>query len=179
MHLWIYHPSNLLVLTGLTKWISKWGGEGAMEHWKVLSLTKKNLTGRQEKFSKCRRSRIAKTIIFWPWWQPFDSLCFETLSFSPFSPFYSFCYEKKWVCVCGRGEEFGAWPPRPPLCCRLSLIKICLLCFKKWNFARLKCFTFLWLGKIFVRIDAFETLKNCTIDFIYISSCNFLKTVFL
>ena len=132
MHLWIYHPSNLLVLTGPTKWISKWGGEGAMEHWKVLSPTKKNLIGRQEKFSKCRRSRIAKTIIFWPWWQPFDSLCFETLSFFPFSPFYSFCYEKKCVCVCVGGERnSGHGPPDHP--CVADSLWLKFVCFASKN----------------------------------------------
>ena len=36
-------------------------GEGAMEHWKVLSAT---MVGRQEKFSNSRCSRMAKTINF-------------------------------------------------------------------------------------------------------------------
>ena len=122
-----------------------------MEHWKVLSATKKNLIGRQEKFSKSRRFRIAKTIIFWPWWQPFNSLCFETLSFFPFSPFFSFFYEKS-VCVC--------------VCvCVCTCVCVCVCVCGR--------------GGMFVRIEAFETRKNCAIDFIYMSSCNFLKTVFL
>ena len=66
---------------------------GAMEHWKVLSAT---MVGRQEKVSNSRRSRMAKAIIFWPWWQPFDSFCFETLSFLPLSPFFLFATQKKW-----------------------------------------------------------------------------------
>ena len=67
-----------LQLSGPAKWISKWG---PMEHWKVLSAT---MISRQEKFSNSRHSRIAKTIIFWPWWQPLNSFCFETL-FLPLS----------------------------------------------------------------------------------------------
>ena len=68
----------------------RWG-EGGMEHWKVSSAT---MVGRQEKFSNSRRSRMAKTIIFWPWWQPFDSFCFETLSFLPLPPIFLFATQK-------------------------------------------------------------------------------------
>ena len=50
---------------------------GAMEHWKVLSAT---MVGRQEKCLNSRGSRMVKTIIFWPWWQPFNSFCFKTIS---------------------------------------------------------------------------------------------------
>ena len=64
-----------------------------MEHWKALSAA---MFGWQKKISNSRRSRVAKTIIFWPWWQPFNSFCFETLSFLSLSPFFSFCYAKKW-----------------------------------------------------------------------------------
>ena len=71
---------------------------GAMEHWKGMSAT---MVGRQEKCSNSRRSRMAKTVTFWPWWQPFNSFCFETL-FS-FFPLFSFCYEKK-LCLSG-GES--------------------------------------------------------------------------
>ena len=40
--------------------------------------------GPWKKFSNSTRSRMVKTTIFWPWWQPFNSFCFETLSFFPF-----------------------------------------------------------------------------------------------
>ena len=46
------------------------------------------------KFSNSRRSRITKKIIFWPWWQPFDSFCFESLSFLPLPPFFLFAMQK-------------------------------------------------------------------------------------
>ena len=39
---------------------------------------------------------MAKAIIFWPWWQPFDSFCFETPSFLSSSPFFLFATQKKW-----------------------------------------------------------------------------------
>ena len=83
------------------------GGGGCMEHWKVLSATMVTMLGRQEKYSNSRRSRIAKTIIFWPWWQPFNSFYFETLSFLPLSPFFLFATQK------GRTTDGGggAWPP--------------------------------------------------------------------
>ena len=74
-----------------------------MEHWKVLSAT---MIGRQVKFSNSRCSRMVKTTIFWPWWQHFNSFCFETLSFFPLSPFFCFYYAKK---VGGR-----AWPLKLP-----------------------------------------------------------------
>ena len=51
---------------------------GPMKHWKVLPAT---MVGQQEKFSNSKRSRMAKTIIFWPWWQPFGSFCSETFFF--------------------------------------------------------------------------------------------------
>ena len=35
----------------------------------------------KETFLNSRRSGIAKTETFWPWWQPFNRLYFETLSF--------------------------------------------------------------------------------------------------
>ena len=77
-----------------------------MEHWKVLSAT---MVGREEKFSNSRRSRMAKTIIFRPWWQPFNSFCFETLSFLPLSPFLLFATQKS-------GEAMAPLqsPPPPP-----------------------------------------------------------------
>ena len=76
-----------------------------MEHWKVLSAT---IVDRQEKFSKCRRSITAKTTIFWPWWQPFNSFSFETLSFLPLSPFFLFATQ----------NSGGAMAPQSPRCRR-------------------------------------------------------------
>ena len=72
-----------------------------MEHWKVLSVS---MVDRHEKCLNSRRSRMAKTVTFWPWWQPFDSFCFETLSFSTFSPFSLFATQK----------SRGTIAPRPP-----------------------------------------------------------------
>ena len=69
---------NLITLTIFNEMDFKVGG--TMEYWKVLSAT---MVGWQEKFSNSRRSRMVKTIIFWPWWQPFNSFCFETLSLFP------------------------------------------------------------------------------------------------
>ena len=56
----------------------QFSGGGALEHWKVLLVT---MVCRQETFLNSRRSRMAKTLTFWPWWQPFSSFCFETVSF--------------------------------------------------------------------------------------------------
>ena len=41
---------------------------------------------------------MVKTITFWPWWEPFNSFCFETLSFFPLSPFFLFAMQKSGVC---------------------------------------------------------------------------------
>ena len=87
---------------------------GAMEHWKVLLPT---MVGRQEKNSNSRHSRMAKTVIFWPWWQPFNSFCFETNPFFfTFVSLFSFCYAKKWGG--GWGEGGGHGPLTSHLCCR-------------------------------------------------------------
>lgn len=51
----------------------------AMEHWKVLPGP---MVGWQENVLNSRVSGMAKTEIFWPWWQLFNSFCFETLCFS-------------------------------------------------------------------------------------------------
>ena len=75
---------------------------GAMEHWKVMLAT---MVGRQEKFSNSRRSRMSKIVIFWPWWQPFNSFCFETLSFLLLSPFFLFATQKSGEREGGRGEH--------------------------------------------------------------------------
>ena len=77
----------------------RWSGfesERAMEHWKVLSAT---MVGRQEKLLNSRRSRMTKAVTFSPWWQPINSLCFETLSFFPLFPFFSFFSAKKTPCI--------------------------------------------------------------------------------
>ena len=66
-----------------------------------------------------RRSRMVKTITFWPWWQPFNSFCFETLSFSLcLSFFFSLC--KK---VRGGGGKTcpPTSPPFPPVVTGLAL----------------------------------------------------------
>ena len=68
-----------------------------MEHWKVLSAT---MLGRQETFLKSRHTRMAKTVPFWPWWQPFNNFCFETLSFFPLFPSFFLLYKKVCICVC-------------------------------------------------------------------------------
>ena len=43
------------------------------------------MVDQQETFLISRRSRMAKTVTFWPWWQAFNSFCFETLFFLCFS----------------------------------------------------------------------------------------------
>ena len=55
-------------------------------------------------FLNSRRSRMAKTVTLWPWWQPFNSFCFESLSFFPLFPFFLFATQK----------SGGAIPPRGP-----------------------------------------------------------------
>ena len=52
---------------------------GTAEHWKVFLAT---MFGRQEKVLNFRRSRMSKTVPFWPWWQPFNSFCFENFFLS-------------------------------------------------------------------------------------------------
>ena len=75
---------------GPAKWILKEGeGEGGLG---VAWNTEKYKI--KEKFSNSRRSRMVKTIIFWPWWQHFNSFCFETLSFFPLFPFFLFATQK-------------------------------------------------------------------------------------
>ena len=78
----------------------------AMKYWKVQSAT---MVGRQRKLLNSRRSRMAKTITFWPWRQPFNSFYFETLSFFPLVPFFLSATQKS---VWGEG---GGYMPTPLL----------------------------------------------------------------
>ena len=56
------------------------------------------------KYLNFRRSRIAKTVTFWPWWQTFNSFCFKTLSSFPLFPFFLFVTQKtERVCIPLRG----------------------------------------------------------------------------
>ena len=80
--------SAVYTSSGSAKWISKWRG-----HWTLKSIVM--MVRRQEQFLNSRRSRIAKTVTFWPWWQPFNSFSFETLSFFPFVSLFSFLLRKK------------------------------------------------------------------------------------
>ena len=71
----------------------------AMEHWKVLSTT---MVGRQENVLNSRRSRMAKTVTFSPWWQSFsfNNFCFETISLFSLFPFFFLLRKKVCACVC-------------------------------------------------------------------------------
>ena len=112
---------------------------GAMEHWKVLSDT---MAGWQERFSNSRCSRMANTIIFWPWWQPFNSFCFETLSFLPLSPFFLFAMPKS------RGAMPA--PPVSPALSWSSSMRMADIVLSGWvlHFAltSLKCTDLSWMG---------------------------------
>ena len=48
----------------------------------------------QKNFLNSRRSRMPKTVTFWPWWQPFNSFFFESLSFFPLFLFFLFATQK-------------------------------------------------------------------------------------
>ena len=87
------------------KWISKWMGP-----WNTESIVDHN-DWPTRKFLNSKRSRIPKTVTFWHWWQPFNSFCFEILSFFFWFPFFFLLCKKVAV-----GE--GAWTPRSPRCCR-------------------------------------------------------------
>ena len=56
---------------------------------------------------------MAKAVTFWPWWQRFNNLWFETLFFS-FISLFPFCYAKRW-------SVHGT--PRPFRCPRLCSIQ--------------------------------------------------------
>ena len=79
---------------------------GAMEHWKVLPAI---MVGWQEKSLNSRHSTMAKAVTFWPWWQPFNSFCFQIISFVPLFPFFLFTTQKS------GGGGWGPWPPSAPL----------------------------------------------------------------
>ena len=101
-----------------------------MEHLKLLWAT---MVGWQENFFSSRRSRMAKTVTFWPWLLLFNSFCFGTLSFFPLFPFFPFYYAKKWK---GREGVCMAPPtsPLPPLPLGVAgpeLPFICFLCCAK------------------------------------------------
>ena len=53
-------------------------------------------------FLNSRCSRLAKWVTFWPWWQPFNSFCFENVSSFPLFSFFFFLLCKK-VCGCWMG----------------------------------------------------------------------------
>ena len=61
------------VVTGRQNWFQR--GE-AMDHRKVLPEA---MVGRQERFLNFRHSRMAKTVTFPLWCQPFNSFCFFIL----------------------------------------------------------------------------------------------------
>ena len=78
------------------------------------------------KISNSRRSRMAKTIIYWPWWQLFNSSCFETLSFLPLPLFFLFDTQKSEEAMTPLLPPPP--PPRPPpvspaLCCYYQMLR--------------------------------------------------------
>ena len=85
--------------------VQRWGnrfqsGRG-MGYWKVLSSI---MVDRKQKFLNSRRSGMTEAVTFCLLWQPFNSFCFEILSFFPLLPFFLFAAEK---IVCG-----VLWSPR-------------------------------------------------------------------
>ena len=68
----LLHAVLLISRTGSAKWISKW-----RDHGKSWLAT---MVGRQEKFLNSRRSKMAKTVTFWPLRQPFHNFCFPPVS---------------------------------------------------------------------------------------------------
>ena len=79
--------------SGPAKWISKWRGHGTLKRnvghhgW----LTRKF-------FLNSRLSSMAKAVIFWPWWQPFNSFCWNFFFFSFFFSIF-FLLRKKSVAM--------------------------------------------------------------------------------
>ena len=62
--------------------------------------------GGQEKISNSIYFIMAKAVTFWPWWQPFNSFCFEGLYFFLCFSFFFLLLKKEWG---GGGGEHG--PP--------------------------------------------------------------------
>ena len=117
------------VLTYLTKEVLLYQGRrngfqsgGVMEHWKVLSTT---MVDRPEQFLNSRRSRIAKTVTFWPWWQSFNRFCFESLSYFLLFPLFLFATQKS-----GGGLGSPAHPVSPALCFPKPLLSITYFLFR-------------------------------------------------
>ena len=98
---------------------------GTIEHWKILSTT---MVDRQENVLNFRRSRMAKIVTCWPWWQASNSFCFKTLCFFSCFPFF-FLLHKKMVVGGGGGHS----PPRlPSVSGQLLLRKITLPPVRVW-----------------------------------------------
>ena len=78
--------------------VQRWGnrfqsGRG-MGYWKVLSSI---MVDRKQKFLNSRRSGMTEAVTFCLLWQPFNSFCFEILSF--FLCFHFFFLLRKKLCV--------------------------------------------------------------------------------
>ena len=101
IHTYLYKSSFILILNSLQGRRNGFQSGGAMEHWKGMSAT---MVFRQEKFFNYRGSRMAKTVTFWPWWQP--CFCFETHCLFPFFPYFIFATKK----------GGGPWSPGSPRC---------------------------------------------------------------
>ena len=95
-----YHPtsspSSLILrnldkskdITRAAKRISKWRDHGTLES-----------IDRQENFLNSRHFRMVKTVTLWPWWQSFNSFCFEILFF-PLFPYFLLLVlpDLRWEC---------------------------------------------------------------------------------
>ena len=69
------------------------------EHWRAVLAT---IVGRQKKLNS-RCSRMAKAVTFWPWWQSFNSFCFETsFIFLLYFPLFLFATQEG-LCVWSPG----------------------------------------------------------------------------
>ena len=55
----------------------------AMEHLKVILAT---IVEQHEKILNSRLSRMTKAVTFLPWWQPFNSFCFEIIFLLAMAP---------------------------------------------------------------------------------------------
>ena len=115
----------------------------AMKHWQVLSTT---MVGQPEKCLNSRRSRVAKTVTFWPWRHPLNSFYFESLSFFPLFPFFVFATQKSGVQRGGGGERGHARPSGPPSIAA-GPVKV-----SSWIFSFYKIF--------FEKLQSFKYLSN-------------------